>query len=91
MRANDRGTDARGGEARGESAEARQAAEKLLLVDELEDTLERARDGGEPPDRVRALERRLSAERASVRDLERRGALRYEEMARAMEAVDRSG
>lgn len=91
MRADDRGTDARGGEGRGDSNEARRAAEKLLLMDEIEDTLERARGDSEPAERVHALERRLSAARASVQALERRGALRYEEMARAMDAVDRSG
>lgn len=91
MRADDRGADARTGEGRGDSEQVRRAAEKLLLVDEIEDTLERARGGGEPPERVRALERRLSVERASVQELERRGALRYEEMARALDAVDRSG
>ena len=91
MRMDDRGPDARAGEAGEDPSEVRRAAEKLLLMDELEDTLERARGGGNPPEQVRALERRLSVERASVQEMERRGALRYEEMERAMEAVDRSG
>lgn len=72
-------------------AEVRRIGERLLLVDELEDTLEQLRRGGEPPERVRAIERRLSSERETIQAMESRGDLRYDEIARAMEAVDRSG
>ena len=73
------------------SAKTRRIGEKLLLVDELEDTLDQVRAGGEPPERVRALERRLSAERETLQAMETRGKLDYDEIARVMEAVDRSG
>ena len=73
------------------SAETRRIGEKLLLVDELEDTLDQVRAGGDPPERVRALERRLSAERETLQAMETRGKLDYDEIARVMEAVDRSG
>lgn len=72
-------------------AEARRIGEKLLFVDELEDTLEQVRGGGEPADRIRALERRLTAEREEIQALESRGRLDYDEIARVMETIDRSG
>lgn len=72
-------------------AETRRIGEKLLLVDELEDTLAQVRVGGEPPERVSALERRLSAERGTLQAMEARGKLDYDEIARVMEAIDRSG
>lgn len=69
----------------------REVAEKLLFVDELEDTLHQVRSNGEPRRRIEALERRLSEERESIHEMESRGDLRYDEIARAMEAIDRSG
>lgn len=71
--------------------EARRIGEKLLFVDELEDTLEQVRSRGEAPERIRALERRLSVERESLQALETRGSLDYDEIARVMDVVDRSG
>jgi hypothetical protein len=73
------------------SAQARRIGEKLLFVDELEDTLEQVRTSGEPPERIQALERRLNAERETIQALETRGQLDYDEIARVMEAIDRSG
>lgn len=75
----------------GNAAEARRIGEKLLLVDELEDTLEQERTSGEAPERIHALERRLSAERQTIQAIQSRGDLRYDEIARVMEAIDRSG
>lgn len=69
----------------------REVAEKLLFVDELEDTLDQVRSNGEPRRRIEALERRLSEERESIHQMESRGDLRYDEIARAMEAIDLSG
>jgi hypothetical protein len=71
--------------------DARRIGEKLLLLDELEDTLEQVRACGEPRDCIRALERRVSAERETLRALETRGELRYDEIARVMDTLDRSG
>lgn len=71
--------------------DARRIGERLLLLDELEDTLDQVRASGEPRDRIQALERRVSAERETIRALESRGELRYEEIARVMDDVDRSG
>ncbi|HEX6923933.1 MAG TPA: hypothetical protein VF167_00780 [Longimicrobiaceae bacterium] len=73
------------------AAEARRIGEKLLFVDELEDTLEQVRSNGEPAERIQALERRLSHERETIQALQSRGSLRYDEIARVMEAIDRSG
>jgi hypothetical protein len=70
--------------------EARRIGERLLLLDELEDTLDQVRASGESRDRIRALERRVSAERATLRALESRGELRYDEIARVMIEPDRS-
>ena len=61
----------------------REVAEKLLFVDELEDTLDQVRSNGEPRRRIQALERRLSEERESIQEMESRGDLRYDEIARA--------
>lgn len=72
-------------------AEARRIGEKLLFLDELEDTLEYVRASDEPQERIQALERRLSAERQSLQAMQRGGELRYDEIARVMETVDRSG
>ena len=54
-------------------------------------TLDHVRASGEPRDRIQALERRVSAERETIRALESRGELRFEEIARVMEDVDRRG
>ena len=71
--------------------DARRIGERLLLLDELEDTLDQVRASGEPRDRIQALERRVSAERETIRALESRGELRFEEIARVMDDVDRRG
>ena len=68
----------------GSGAETRRIGERLLLMDELEDTLEQVRTSGEAPERIHALERRLSAEREMIQAIQRRGELRYDEIARAM-------
>ena len=73
------------------AADARRIGEKLLFVDELEDTLEQVRGHGESPERIEALERRLSSERETIQGMETRGELRYEEIARVMDTIDRSG
>ena len=92
MRQRDREIDLPMGGSSPPESDARRIGEKLLLLDELEDTLEHARASGhEPQDRIQALERRVDAERRSIRALETRGELRYDEIARVMEAVDRSG
>ena len=92
MRQRDREIDLPMGGVHSPESEARRIGEKLLLLDELEDTLEHARASGrEPRERIQALERRIEAERTSLRALETRGELRYDEIARVMEAVDRSG
>ena len=71
--------------------DARRIGERLLLLDELEHTLDHVRSNGESRDRVRALERRVSAERETIRSLESRGELRYDEIARVMADADRDG
>lgn len=92
MREKDREIDLPIGSTGSGSVDPRRIGEKLLLLDELEDTLDQARESGsEPRERILALERRVNAERETIRALETRGELRYDEIARVMEAVDRSG
>ena len=92
MRERDREVGLGGPEAAFDRQETRRIVEKLLFLDELEDTLEQARGSGvESPERLEALERRVSAERETVRAMESRGELRFDEIARVMDAVDRSG
>ena len=91
MRERDREIDLRHDIADTGRMDARRIGERLLLLDELEDTLDQVRAGGEPRDRIQALERRVSAERETIRALESRGELRFEEIARVMDDVDRSG
>jgi hypothetical protein len=90
MRERDREIDLRHDVSDTGRMDARRIGEKLLLLDELEDTLDHVRASGESRDRIQALERRVSAERATIRALESRGELRYEEIARVMDDVDRS-
>lgn len=85
------GRPADGSAARARPAEARRIGEQLLYLDELEDTLEQTRRLEESTERVRALERRVEEERQSIETLQTQGQLDYEEIARVMEAVDRSG
>jgi chaperonin cofactor prefoldin len=71
----------------------REIGELLLHVDELEDTLQvmearpeiRVDTGPEPPrETMRRLEDRIRAERAKIQALERRGAIQYDEIERAI-------
>ncbi|HEX6070964.1 MAG TPA: hypothetical protein VFZ18_14110 [Longimicrobiaceae bacterium] len=91
MRERDREIDLRNDIADTGRMDARRIGERLLLLDELEDTLDQVRASGEPRDRIQALERRVSAERETIRALESRGELRFEEIARVMDDVDRRG
>lgn len=91
MRERDREIDLRHDIADTGRMDARRIGERLLLLDELEDTLDQVRASGEPRDRIQALERRVSAERETIRALESRGELRFEEIARVMDDVDRRG
>ena len=91
MRERDREIDLRHEVSDTARMDARRIGERLLLLDELEDTLDHVRASGEPRDRIQALERRVSAERETIRALESRGELRFEEIARVMDDVDRRG
>lgn len=92
MRERDREIGLEAAEACPTGLDAKGIGEKLLFLDELEDTLDQVRiSGSESQDRIDALERRVSSERETIRALESRGELKYDEIARVMEAVDRSG
>lgn len=92
MREKDKEIDLTRAESNPARVNARRIGEKLLFLDELEDTLDQVRSsGGATQDRIDALERRVTAERETIRALETRGELRYDEITRVMEAVDRSG
>lgn len=83
----------------GEGSAHRRIGELLLRVDEMEDTLRLMEDGSAPfraapdasPDAVRRLEARIRADRARIEDLERRGAIRYDEVERAIRLSDAMG
>lgn len=71
----------------------RRIGEMLLLADEMEETVDVLRSEGRPdalqPGRsreetLRALERRMQAERSRVDALERQGVIDYDAVARAM-------
>ena len=91
MRQRDREIGIDGSESRPRPIEAKRLGEKLLFIDELEDTLEQVRSSGEPEERIRALERKLSVERQSLQAMETRGELRYDEISRVMDRVEQSG
>ena len=69
---------------------ARLLGERLLYVDEIEDTIEvlRARGAGDT-EHVRDLERELEAERTALESLERRDRIDYARIDRVMVDRDR--
>ena len=84
----------------GEASAYREIGELLLRADELEDTLRvmetdpGLREPGSPvssPEAIRRLEARLRSERAKIEELERRGAIRYDEVERAIRLSDAMG
>ncbi|MDQ3557233.1 MAG: hypothetical protein M3409_10740 [Gemmatimonadota bacterium] len=77
---------------RGEQEEARRLGERILYVDELEDTLGMLRStAGTEPERIRRLERNVDAEKEKLQRMEERGWLDYEAMDRAMRDRDLTG
>lgn len=84
---------------RDEASVHREIGELLLHVDELEDTLQvmeahpeiRLAGGREPREARRRLEDRIRAERAKIEALERRGAIRYDEIERAIRLSETMG
>jgi hypothetical protein len=65
--------------------EARRLGERILYVDELEDTLGSLRGSDlQDPERIRRLEREVEAQRSSLRVMEDRGWIDYEAIDRAM-------
>lgn len=79
-----RDTDAR-------SVEARHLGDWLLYMDEIEEELEAARNGGRraDPARMQRLEREASAERDKLHAMESRGGIDYGEIGRAMQDPER--
>lgn len=69
----------------GRTTEARRLGERLLYVDELEETIGayRQMDAGDS-DRLRAWEREAESARAEFRALETQGRIDYAEIGRAM-------
>ena len=83
----------------GEASRYREIGELLLRVDEMEDTL-RSMQSRPPtpeevefaePDAVRRLEARIRAERVRIDELERRGAIQYDQIERAIRLSDTMG
>ena len=84
----------------GRSNNARRIGELLLSIDEMEETLQALEDSreslplpaeGEDRFLLRSLEVRLAVDRAKLRTLQEMGAVRYDEIDRAMRVSDLMG